>query len=69
MTKGLEPWAPFGVGQFNGLEVVIDEVKELSTFSIRCLKCHLPQFNVVVTINFFAIVLRNFTWEYGYGLE
>ena len=34
MTKGLEPWAPFGVGQFNGLEVVVDEIKELSTFSI-----------------------------------
>jgi len=33
------------------------------------LKYHLPQFDVVITIDFFAIVPRNFTWEYGYGLE
>jgi len=33
------------------------------------LKCHLSQFDVVITINLFAIVSRNFTWEYGYGLE
>jgi len=69
MTKGLEPWAPFGVRWFNGLEVVINKVKELSTFPIRHLKCHLPQFDVVITIDFFAIVPRNFTQEYGYGLE
>ena len=69
MTKGLEPWAPFGVRQFNGLEVVVDKVEKLSTFPIQCLKCHLPQFDVVNTIDFFVIVPRNFTWEYGYGLE
>jgi len=34
MTKGLEPWAPFGVIQFNGLKVVVDKVEELSTFPI-----------------------------------
>jgi len=69
MTKGLELCAPFGVRQFNGLEVIVDKVKELSTFPIQCLKCHLPQFDVVNTIDFFVIVSRNFTWEYGYGLE
>jgi len=33
------------------------------------LKCHLSQFDVVITIDFFAIVPKNFTWQYGYGLE
>ena len=32
MTKGLEPWTPFGVRQFNGFKVVIDKVKEMSSF-------------------------------------
>ena len=69
ITKVLEPWAPFSVRQFNGLKVVVDKVEELSTFPIQCLKCHLSQFDVVNTIDFFVIVPRNFTWEYGYGLE
>jgi len=69
MTKGLEPWVPFDIRRFNGLEVVVDKVEELSTFPIQCLKCHLPQFDVVITIEFFAIVPRNFTREYGHGLE
>ena len=69
MTKRLEPWTPFGVKQFDGLEVVVNKVKELSTFSIRHLKCHLPQIDVGITIDFFAIVPRNFTREYRYGLE
>ena len=69
MTKGLEPWASFSIRQFNSLEVVIDKIEELSIFPIWCLKCHLPQFNVVITIDFFTIVPRNFIWEYEYGFE
>ena len=34
MTEGLEPWAPFDVRQFDVFKVVIDEIKEVSTFSI-----------------------------------
>ena len=33
------------------------------------MKCHLPQIDVGITIDFSAIVPRNFTQEYGYGLE
>jgi len=69
MTKGLEPWTLFGIRRFNGFEVVIDKVKEMSSFPIRCLKSHFPQFNVAITIDFFAIVPRDFIQEYGYGLE
>jgi len=69
MTERLEPWAPFGIRQFDGLKVVINKVKELSIFSIQRLKCHLPQIDVGITIDFFVIVPRNLTWEYGYGLE
>ena len=60
---------PFGVRQFNGFEIVINKVKEMSSFSIQHLKSYFPQFNVVITIDFFAIVLRDFIREYGYGLE
>ena len=69
MTKGLEPWTPFGVRQFNGFKVVIDKVKEMSSFPTWCLKSHFPQFNVIITIDFLAIVLWDFTQKYGYGLE
>ena len=34
MTEGLEPWAPFDVRRFNVFGVVIDKIKEVSTFSI-----------------------------------
>jgi len=33
------------------------------------LKSHFPQFNIIITIDFFAIVPRDFIQEYGYGLE
>ena len=69
MTERLELWAPFGVRQFDGLKVVVNKVKELSIFSIQCLKCYLPQIDVGITIDFFVIVTTNFTLEYVYRLE
>jgi len=69
MTKGLELWTPFGVRQFNGFKVVINKVKKMSSFPIRRLKSHFPKFNIVIAIGFFAIIPRDFFWEYGYGLE
>jgi len=69
MTKGLEPWTPFKVRQFNGFKVVIDKVEEMSSFPIQRLKCHFPQINIAIAIDFFAIIPRDFTQEYGYGLE
>ena len=60
---------PFGVRQFNGFEVVINKVEEMSSFPIRHLKSHFPQINIAIAIDFFAIIPRDFTWEYGYGLE
>ena len=69
MTKGLEPWAPFDVRWFDVFKVVIDEIEEVSTFSIRCLECHFPQIGDVVAIKFFAIVPGYFIREYGLGIE
>jgi len=41
----------------------------LFAFSIQCLKSHLPQIDVVVTIDFFVEVPRDLAREYWYGFE
>jgi len=69
MTEGLEPWAPFDIRWFDVFEIVINKIEEVSTFSIRCLKCYFPQIGDVVAIKFFAIVLGYFTQEDGLGIE
>ena len=69
MTEGLEPWPPFDIRQFDVFEVVIDEIKDVSIFSIRYLECYFPQIGDVVTIKFFARVPEYFTWEYGLEIE
>jgi len=59
----LEPRTSFDVGWFNDFIVVVDEIKEVSTFSIQCLESHFPLIDNVVAIGFLAVIPRYFAQE------
>ena len=60
ITKELEPLSAFSYWWFNGFEITIYKIIEMSPFKIRCLKKHFPIIWDVVTFVFLAKIPRQF---------
>jgi len=63
VAEVLEPQAASNVRWFKWIIVSINEVEEVIALQVRCLKCHHPFIDKVVTFEFLAKVPGEFIWK------
>ena len=61
MTNEFQPWLSINTGQLNRIVVIVNKLKQLTSFLIQSLEYHFPVLNYVITFTLLAKVPRQLT--------